>query len=225
MPGVPILGAESGFAAVAAAPGGALYSMQLNGTLFPGAVPGVQQPVTGTPPETQGAQPGMMPYGSTTNVPGQNAPNVPGQNASNMPGQNGPNTPGQNSPSGPAGTPGQTAPAAANAAPATPAMDFVPRIPAPWTLGSAYIGGPPSGVAVPSASLTARLENAKQIQKRSPISVTLQGDTAVIRGRVATEHDRDLAAGMLQLEPGVGQVKNELVVESPPPPAQGVSAR
>jgi osmotically-inducible protein OsmY len=76
-----------------------------------------------------------------------------------------------------------------------------------------------------SARLTARLEKSKAIQKRSPISVTMQRDTAILRGRVATEHDRDLAAAMLMLEPGVGQVQNELVVESPPPAAQGVSTR
>ncbi len=72
--------------------------------------------------------------------------------------------------------------------------------------------------------LTTRLQNSKDIQKRSPLSVTLEQDTAVIRGRVATEHDRDLAAAMLRLEPGVGDVRNELVVESPPAP-QGVSSR
>jgi osmotically-inducible protein OsmY len=73
--------------------------------------------------------------------------------------------------------------------------------------------------------LTALLDKSKDIHKRSPLSVTLEGDTAVIRGRVATEHDRDLAAAIIRLEPGVGQVRNELVVESAPPAAQGVSSR
>jgi hypothetical protein len=190
---------------------------------------------------------GQMPYLPGQNVPGQNVPNAPGQNVPNAPGQNVPNAPGQNaqpgaapqgalpaqnaagavpaagqSPggAGPASTPGQTMPATGGTIPATSAALSVARAPAPWTLGFT-----PAPAGVVSASLTARLENAKQIQKRSRISVTMQRDTAVLGGRVATEHDRDLAAAMLMLEPGVAQVQNELVVESPPPAVQGVSAR
>ena len=76
-----------------------------------------------------------------------------------------------------------------------------------------------AGVApVASARLTSRLQNAKEIQKQSPISVSLDQDIAVIRGRVATAHDRDLAGAMLRLEPGVGGIRNELTVDSPAAP-------
>jgi hypothetical protein len=52
------------------------------------------------------------------------------------------------------------------------------------------------------------------LTKLGPIEATLEGTTAVLRGRVATEADRQLAEGLARLEPGVGAVRNELVVGS-----------
>jgi osmotically-inducible protein OsmY len=63
------------------------------------------------------------------------------------------------------------------------------------------------------------------------IEATLEGNrTVVLRGRVATEADRQLAEGLARLEPAAMAVRNELVVGSapgttaeavPPPPAAG----
>jgi osmotically-inducible protein OsmY len=49
--------------------------------------------------------------------------------------------------------------------------------------------------------------------KASGIQVTMQGRTAVLSGRVATEREKRLAAGVAQLEPGVGDVQNDLIVD------------
>jgi hypothetical protein len=54
-----------------------------------------------------------------------------------------------------------------------------------------------------------------RIESRGPVQVSLDGQTAILRGVVATEHDREVAATMALLEPGVSQVKNELRVAPP----------
>lgn len=51
-----------------------------------------------------------------------------------------------------------------------------------------------------------------KIAARKPISVTVQGDTATLRGSVASAHDRIVAEVMLRLEPGIRQVDNQLTV-------------
>ena len=52
---------------------------------------------------------------------------------------------------------------------------------------------------------------------------TMSGRSAILRGEVATEHDRVLAAELLRLEPGVGQVQNQLTVSSQAPSNQEVT--
>ena len=49
-------------------------------------------------------------------------------------------------------------------------------------------------------------------------SVEMQGRTAVLRGAVATEHDRDLAARVVRLEATVDHVQNLLEVAGPAKP-------
>jgi hypothetical protein len=53
-----------------------------------------------------------------------------------------------------------------------------------------------------------------------PISATLEGNTAVLRGTVASEADRQLAEGLAMLEPQVMAVRNELVVNPSQPPSE-----
>lgn len=49
--------------------------------------------------------------------------------------------------------------------------------------------------------------------KAGPIAVSMDAGTAVLSGRVATEYDRELAEGLALMEPGVGAVRNELIVD------------
>lgn len=45
-----------------------------------------------------------------------------------------------------------------------------------------------------------------------PIVVSVQNETATLKGQVATEHDRRLAALIVLLEPGISKIKNDLTI-------------
>jgi len=67
-----------------------------------------------------------------------------------------------------------------------------------------------------NSALTDRLERCRRIQTRSPMEVLVQDRTTILRGVVATKHDRALAERLVLLEPGIWNVKNELVVKESP---------
>ena len=64
--------------------------------------------------------------------------------------------------------------------------------------------------------LSRRLSSSRRIQSVSPVEVVVQGRTATLRGVVATNYDRALSEQLARLEPGIAQVKNELVVAVAP---------
>ncbi len=66
----------------------------------------------------------------------------------------------------------------------------------------------------PMPKLQNSIAKVPGLTKLGPVEATLEGTTAVLRGRVATEADRQLAEGLARLEPGIGAVRNELVVGS-----------
>jgi osmotically-inducible protein OsmY len=67
----------------------------------------------------------------------------------------------------------------------------------------------------PADTVAELIRRNDRIQRLSPITVTLEDDTAILRGRVATEHDRQLVELLTRFEPGIWQVKNELTVAEP----------
>jgi hypothetical protein len=67
-----------------------------------------------------------------------------------------------------------------------------------------------------SGRIASMLESTARIKKRSPIRVDVVGETAILRGRVATRQDRELAENLVRLEPGVWDVKNLLIAEDSP---------
>jgi hypothetical protein len=67
------------------------------------------------------------------------------------------------------------------------------------------------------SALQVRLESSPRIERRGPISVRLEGRTAVLSGEVATAHDRELAGRVALLEAGVSEVRNDLTVAVPEP--------
>ncbi len=73
---------------------------------------------------------------------------------------------------------------------------------------------PTTAANAPLPKLQNTIAKVPGLTKLGPIEATLEGTTAVLRGRVATEADRQLADGLARLEPGVGAVRNELVVGS-----------
>jgi hypothetical protein len=80
-------------------------------------------------------------------------------------------------------------------------------------LEAGFVATQPAGR--PEASVADVIRRSDQIRKLSPITVTMQDETAILRGRVATENDRQLAELLARFEPGIWQVRNELTVGAP----------
>ena len=66
----------------------------------------------------------------------------------------------------------------------------------------------------PAVAVTQLIQRLSEIKKTTPVTVVMQGDTAVLRGEVASEHDRALAESIALLEPGIWDVRNELLIGS-----------
>ena len=75
-----------------------------------------------------------------------------------------------------------------------------------------------------NSSLAVRLAGLPGLHWRTPSQIEIQGRLAILRGSVATEHDRDLAERVARLEAGVDQVQNQLVVASSATPAKTTGA-
>jgi hypothetical protein len=71
----------------------------------------------------------------------------------------------------------------------------------------AAAGRPPA----PAAS-RAQQSLTRQFNNRLPVAVTVVGRTAILRGVVATDQQRDLAARVALLEAGISAVQNEIAV-------------
>ncbi len=67
----------------------------------------------------------------------------------------------------------------------------------------------PQGV---SLAIAQHLGALPALHWQAPAQVEMQGRTAILRGVVATEHDRDLAERVVRLEATVDQVQNQIVV-------------
>jgi BON domain len=81
------------------------------------------------------------------------------------------------------------------------------------TLGFAPAAAPP-----PSAmqiALGTVYQGTSQLSPNSNIQVVVNGGIVVLRGRVANENERRVAEGMARLEPGVREVRNELIIAAP----------
>ncbi|MBN2473225.1 MAG: hypothetical protein JXB62_01355 [Pirellulales bacterium] len=72
---------------------------------------------------------------------------------------------------------------------------------------------PPQAPQTVSTELARRLQSCPGLHLQSPIEVYLEGETATLRGAVASERDRSLAQLMVLFEPGISQVRNELMVK------------
>jgi hypothetical protein len=95
------------------------------------------------------------------------------------------------------------------AAPSVRLTSFGPELDSPTDAGN------------PAAVIADVIRRNTRIQKLSPITVRLERETAILRGRVATEHDRQLVELLTRFEPGIWQVRNELTVGDPEQVAVG----
>jgi len=75
-------------------------------------------------------------------------------------------------------------------------------------------------VSAISANLSRRIGDAHSLTINAPVDVVVDGQTVILRGEVATEHDRRVAEQLARLEPGVWKIQNELVVSSQKPAVQ-----
>lgn len=73
----------------------------------------------------------------------------------------------------------------------------------------------PAQLVLQGSKLATRLEQSSWLQTHSPMEVSIESGTAILRGVVATDHDRRLAERMARLQPGVRQVENQLTVAPP----------
>lgn len=61
-----------------------------------------------------------------------------------------------------------------------------------------------------------RLTRLPALRFVGPVEVLMEGRTAVLRGKVASEEDRELAEALTKMEPDVQEVRNELEVADSP---------
>jgi hypothetical protein len=61
-----------------------------------------------------------------------------------------------------------------------------------------------------------RLGRIPSIRGADQIDVSLDGSVVVLQGAVATQRDRELVARLIMLEPGVREVRNELLIQPAP---------
>ncbi|MCY2988534.1 MAG: BON domain-containing protein [Planctomycetota bacterium] len=62
-----------------------------------------------------------------------------------------------------------------------------------------------------------KLVKIPQVRSSGSVKVEMEGKIAVLRGEVKSQRERDLIGRMLLLEPGISDVRNELVVAPPVP--------
>ncbi len=100
--------------------------------------------------------------------------------------------------------------------------------------GWSVIGIPVSGSTgakgpfQPSPSVSARitrLAHAGGAPASSGMQVSVQGDTATVRGTVATPHQRDVVGNLVRLESGVWNVDNQVIVVAAPAQAAAEVSR
>jgi hypothetical protein len=72
---------------------------------------------------------------------------------------------------------------------------------------------PPAGLApTVRADLQEMFDRSGVIRRPASIRVEAEGDVIVLRGKVQSADDKVLAEGMVRLEPGVHEVRNELEI-------------
>ena len=64
----------------------------------------------------------------------------------------------------------------------------------------------------PNLRVQTRLARIPQLKERGSVKVEMEGQVAVLRGEVQSQHERDLVGRVVLLEPGVADVRNELQV-------------
>jgi hypothetical protein len=141
-------------------------------------------------------QPGQSPFGDPNSSPFRNQQNGPQPNNS-MP---------QNQMPGPGRRPG-------SAPEENPSQAGGSGIRTELCVAFDHTSPDPNKISV---LLTQRLAAMKSIHCLAPVRVEVQGQVALLRGLVETEHDRSLAGQIVLLEPGIAALRNEIAVSTTP---------
>jgi len=67
-----------------------------------------------------------------------------------------------------------------------------------------------------SKDLIRRLQASPRLHLTTPLEVSLEGETATLRGEVASPRERTLVELLVSFEPGISKVENELTVKASP---------
>lgn len=70
---------------------------------------------------------------------------------------------------------------------------------------------------------SARLQEIVARAYAGPIEAWVEGETAILRGAVASESDRVLLETLVSFEPGIYRIQNELTISRPVPPPPSAS--
>jgi hypothetical protein len=98
--------------------------------------------------------------------------------------------------------------------------------PAPQIRVALRLGFKPQPISTTRVqSFQSRLTKLPGMRFVGSAQVEMEGRTAVLRGKVASEEDRELAEALAKMEPDVLQVRNELEVEEQPASSSDVTPR
>jgi hypothetical protein len=86
-----------------------------------------------------------------------------------------------------------------------------PRAPT-YTAGLAFARPATVAPGEMRSNLQAVLVNSNRLAQPDKVNVIMDNGVTVLRGTVATERERSVAEAMIRLNPGVGDVRNELVL-------------
>jgi len=88
----------------------------------------------------------------------------------------------------------------------SPTTLYPPRL----TLGDGFTEIQPAAV---QSNLQRRLTRYQSLRSLGPVEISVEGRTAILRGTVASAKERALAELLVQLEPGISTVQNDLTVK------------
>jgi osmotically-inducible protein OsmY len=83
--------------------------------------------------------------------------------------------------------------------------------------GVSFSSAPRAAATGPNLRVQNHLARIPQLKDRASVQVEMVDKVAVLRGEVASQHERDLVARLVLLEPGIVDVRNELELATPAP--------
>lgn len=83
--------------------------------------------------------------------------------------------------------------------------------------GVSFSSTAPAVATGPNLRVQNHLARSPHLKNPGSVKVEMEGQVAILRGEVGTQHERDLVARLVLLEPGIADVRNELQVPSAAP--------